>query len=307
MKKIKVIGVPMDLGASRRGVDMGPSAVRIAALGTKLRALGHEVVDFGNIDSHVPESIHYSEEKDNDKTRKYLAEIVGACTKLSKATHAALSEGWMPLVLGGDHSISIGSVAGISKFYREKSKKIGLIWLDAHADINTPETSISGNIHGMPFAHILGYGAKELLNVSSFTPMVEVKNAVLIGIRDLDEAEKQTIKKLGVKAFTMRDIDEMGLRRVMEEAILTASNGTEGFHVSCDVDWVDPADAPGVGTPVNGGATYREAHLAMELIFDSSKMLSLEVTEVNPVLDHSNQTAELAVEMICSAFGKKIL
>ena len=302
MANIKIIGVPMDLGASRRGVDMGPSAMRIARVGPRLKELGHTVTDFGNIEVRIAESLHYGETQS-----KFLPEILATCKSLAEVTYNCLKEGSLPLVLGGDHSIAMGTVAGVSRFYREQSKSIGLIWLDAHGDINTPTTSPSGNIHGMPFAHILGLGSKELLAVSAHTPMVNVSQAVLVGIRDLDQGERETIRSLGVKAFTMRDIDEMGLRKVMEEAIRIASQGTAGIHVSMDVDWLDPSEAPGVGTPSWGGATYREGHLALEMIADTGRMLSMEVTEVNPVLDNANETANLATEIVLSAFGKKIL
>jgi arginase len=302
MAKIKIIGVPMDLGASRRGVDMGPSAMRIARIGPLLEALGHTVVDGGNIEVRIAESMHYGE-----TTHKFLKEIAEACWKLAAETERALQEGTTPLVLGGDHSIAIGTVGGLSRFHRTRGHKMGIIWLDAHGDINTPETSPSGNIHGMPLAHITGLGHPELLRIGGDGVMVDPGRAVLVGVRDLDPGERETIRRHGVRTFTMRDIDEMGLRAVMEEAIGIASDGTAGFHVSLDVDWMDPSDAPGVGTPVWGGATYREGHLAMEMIADAAKMTSLEVVEVNPVLDHQNETALLATDLVLSAFGKKIL
>jgi arginase len=303
MAKIRFIGVPMDLGASRRGVDMGPSALRIARVGQRLQSLGHEVSDFGNVSVKVAETMLEEVASKNH----FLFEIADTCSKLADAVYETFTDGKTPLVVGGDHSIAVGTVAGVNRFFHEKKKKVGLIWLDAHADINTPESSLSGNVHGMPVAHILGRGAPELLRLGATTPMVDPKNIVQIGIRDLDPIEQVHVKESGIRAFTMRHIDEMGLRRVMEEAIAYASDGTEGFHVSMDVDWLDPSEAPGVGTPVHGGATYREGHLAMEMICDSKKMLSLEVTEVNPVLDHENETAIVAMEMILSAFGKKIL
>ncbi len=302
MARVKIIGVPMDLGASRRGVDMGPSALRIARIGPRLADLRHEVVDGGNVAVHIAESQHYGRTE-----RRYLPEIADACWRLSAEVYRALQEGWVPLILGGDHSIAIGSVAGVSRFYRERGERIGLIWLDAHGDINTPETSPSGNIHGMPLAHVVGLGAPELLRIGGEPPMVEPACVALVGVRDLDPGERDIIRATGVRVFTMRDIDERRLRAVMEDAIAIASEGTAGFHVSFDVDWIDPSDAPGVGTPVWGGATYREGHLAMEMIHDSGRMLSAEVVEVNPVLDHENETAVLATEMILSAFGKKIL
>jgi arginase len=302
MARVKIIGVPMDLGASRRGVDMGPSAIRIAKIGPRIAALGHEVQDGGNVAVHIAESVHYGESE-----RKYLPEIAEACRRLAAETYRARQEGFIPLVLGGDHSIAIGSVAGVSRHCRERGERLGLIWLDAHGDINTPETSLSGNIHGMPLAHILGLGAPELLEIGGERPMVDPSRAALVGVRDLDPGEREIIRRTGIKTFTMRDIDERRLRSVMEEAIAIATAGTAGFHVSFDVDWIDPSDAPGVGTPVPGGATYREGHLAMEMIHDTAKMVSIEIVEVNPVLDHENETAALATEMTLSAFGKKIL
>jgi len=302
MSRVKIIGVPMDLGASRRGVDMGPSAMRIARIGPLLEGLGHSVIDAGNVEVRIAESQHYGENE-----RKFLAEIAEACWRLSAETHRAMQEGAIPLVLGGDHSIAIGTVAGIARHFRQRGEALGLIWLDAHGDINTPETSPSGNIHGMPLAHIIGFGTPELLRIGGGGTMVDASRAALVGVRDLDPGERDLIRKSGIRAFTMREIDERGLRAVMQEAIAIASSGTAGFHVSLDVDWIDPSDAPGVGTPVWGGATYREGHLAMEMIADSAGMRSMEVVEVNPVLDHANETAVLATELCLSAFGKKIL
>ncbi len=292
----------MDLGASRRGVDMGPSAIRVARLGPRLEELGHKVIDSGNVQVGVAESIGPGEEK-----ARYLTQIAKTCTQLSKTVYDSFKASNTPLVLGGDHSIAVGTIAGVSRFFQEQEKKIGLIWIDAHADINTPETSLSGNIHGMPLAAVLGHGAHKLVSLAGHIPMVAASQSVLIGIRDLDPAERDMIKKVGLRAFTMREIDEIGLRKVMEEAIRIATQGTVGFHCSMDVDWLDPSVAPGVGTPARGGGTYREGHLAMEMIYDSQKMLSLEVTEVNPVLDHENDTAKAAADMVLSAFGKKIL
>jgi arginase len=292
----------MDLGASRRGVDMGPSAIRIANVGDRLRNIGHQVTDRGNLLVNVREALEAKDGK-----AKYLDEIAEVISDLSAKTYQVLKDGEFPVVLGGDHSIAIGTVAGLTRYYREKSQKVGIIWVDAHADMNTPATTVSGNIHGMPVAHILGVGAKELLSVSDTLPMVDPRNVCLIGIRDVDRAEAENVKKLGVHAYTMRDIDERGIRSVMMEAIDHASSGTVGFHTSFDVDGVDPSFAPGVGTAVPGGITYREAHLIMELIHDSKKMLGLELAEVNPMIDVGNQTANLAVEMILSAFGKTIL
>ena len=209
--------------------------------------------------------------------------------------------------LGGDHSVAVGTVSGVSRFFRERGEKIGLIWLDAHADMNTPESSPSGNVHGMPLACVVGIGPPELTDMFGFQPKVAPENTVIVGLRDVDQVEKPHVRESGVRAFTMRDIDERGLRAVMEDAIRAACAGTAGFHLSLDMDFVDPKDAPGVGTPVRGGATYREAHLAMEMICDSRRMLSMEVVEVNPVIDEVNRTADLAVELVMSGLGKRIL
>lgn len=213
----------------------------------------------------------------------------------------------VPLVLGGDHSVAAGTVAGVAEYYRRENQKIGLIWIDAHTDINTPESSPSGNVHGMPLAATMGLGPAELSNIFDFSPKVRPENCVLVGVRDIDAVEKENVRRAGIGVFTMRDIDERGMRTVMEEALRMAGRGTAGYHVSLDMDWIDPEDAPGVGTPVRGGATYRESHLAMEIIADHGRMLSFEIVEVNPVIDEHNRTADLAVELALSAFGKKIL
>jgi arginase len=301
-KKIRVIGVPLDLGQSRRGVDMGPSAVRVAGLEARLEALGHIVEDGGNVAVAIPE-----QKKEGQANAKYLKEITATCTKHAELVLKTIESGKVPLALGGDHSMAAGTVAGVAEYYRRQSARIGLIWIDAHADINTPESSPSGNVHGMPLAAIVGLGPGELANIFNFSPKVESDNCVLVGVRDIDAIEKQNVRRAGIEVFTMRDIDERGMRTVMEEALRMAGRGTAGYHVSLDMDWVDPEDAPGVGTPVRGGATYREAHLAMEIIADHGRMLSLEIVEVNPVIDEHNRTAELAVELTLSAFGKKIL
>ncbi len=302
MKNISIIGMPMDLGALRRGVDMGPYAIRAAQITHQLKSLGHQVFDEGNIFVPFPENIVETPYLG----AKYLHEISIANKALCEMVYQVLSEGKTPLVLGGDHSLGIGSVAGTSRFFRERNKIMGLIWLDAHADINTPSTSTSYNIHGMPVAHILGLGAKELNSLSGPVPMVDPKNTVLLGVRDVDEAEKANIHQTGVKVFTMQDIDQRGLNAVMEEA-LNHLNHCDCLHVSFDVDWIDPFVAPGVGTPVPGGATYREGHLAMEKLCDTKKVIALDIAEVNPILDHANQTAIMATLMALSLFGKKIV
>jgi arginase len=301
-RKIRVIGVPLDLGQSRRGVDMGPSAVRVAGLEARLEAIGHKVEDAGNVAVAIPE-----QKKEGDAHAKYLKEITVTCSKHADLVLKTLEAGKVPIVLGGDHSVAAGTVAGIAEFYRRQKQKVGLIWIDAHSDINTPNSSPSGNVHGMPLAAIMGLGPPELSNIFNFHPKVNPENCVLVGVRDIDAIEKENIRRAGVEVFTMRDIDERGMRAVMEEALKMASRGTAGYHVSLDMDWVDPEDAPGVGTPVRGGATYREAHLAMEIISDHGGMLSFEIVEVNPVIDERNRTADLAVELAASAFGKKIL
>lgn len=301
-QKIRIIGVPMDLGQSRRGVDMGPSALRVAGLQSRLKQLGHTVEDIGNIPVKQPEEQPYGE-----KRAKYLHEIAETCRDLAEMTEKTLAEGFFPLVLGGDHSIAVGTCSGVSDFYRKQSKKIGYLWLDAHGDMNTPESSPSGNVHGMPLASLIGYGAPELVDLLGFKPKVEPRNVAIVGVRDLDAKERRLVKDSGVHAFTMRDIDERGMREVMSEALRFAMDDTEGIAVSLDMDLIDPADAPGVGTPVRGGITYREAHLAMEMIADSEAMASLEVVEINPVIDLHNKTALLGVEMVLSGLGKKIL
>ena len=301
-KKATIIGVLMDLGADRRGVDMGPSAVRVAGLNERLAILGYEVTDAGNIPVRNPEMMQIA-----DRKLKYLPEIAAACQTLADWVEAALEAGSTPIILGGDHSIAIGSVGGLSAFHHKRNNRVGVIWFDAHGDMNTPDTSPSGNIHGMPFAAILGKGAKELTEISGFAPKVYPEDCVLIGARSVDPEEAVALKASGIRVVTMRELDERGMNAVMDEAMWLASLRTAGFHVTMDMDFVDPDFAPGVGTPVPGGPTYRESHLAMEKVADSGKMLSFELTEVNPVLDVSNRTAELGVQLILSAFGKKIM
>jgi len=301
-EKIRIIGVPMDLGASRRGVDMGPSALRVAGLQSRLKQLGRHVEDVGNI--AVPQA---EEQPYGEKKARYLEEISQTCKSLAEMVRKALDEDMLPLVLGGDHSIAVGTVAGAAAHFHKKGKRIGVIWLDAHGDMNTPESSPSGNVHGMPLASIMGYGPAELTEIAGSKPMVEPRNVALVGTRDLDAKERRFAKESGVHVFTMRDIDERGMREVMAEAIRFATDYTAGIAVSLDMDFVDPADAPGVGTPVRGGVTYREAHLALEMIADSRAMISFELVEINPVIDLHNTTAILGVELILSGLGKKIL
>jgi arginase len=300
--KVAVIGAPLDLGAGRRGVDMGVSAIRFANLGPRLAELGYKVQDLGNVAVEQPERA-----PGGPRNARYLPQIAHSCTRLAESVEKVLARGQMPLVIGGDHSIAIGTVSGLSNHFRRKKKRIGLVWIDAHPDMNTPQTSPSGNVHGMPLACILGIGPRPLTHISGYAPKVDPKNVALIGIRDVDALEKPHVKNSGVRAFTMRDIDERGMRAVVEEALQIVLAGTDGFHVSLDMDAVDPENAPGVGTPVRGGLSYREAHLAMEMIGDSGRMVALEVVEVNPVYDEANRTALLAVELVASAMGKRIL
>jgi arginase len=307
---IAIIGAPMDLGAGRRGVDMGPSAVRLAGLNEKLAALGYGVEDLGNVVVDQPETLPAG-----PSHARYLPQITHTCARLADMVEKAANESRVPLVLGGDHSIAIGTVAGMSRHFRKRGRKLGLIWIDAHADMNTPESSPSGNIHGMPLACCVGLGPSELTQIAGYSPAVEPGSVAIIGLRSVDEIERLNVRGAGVHAFTMRDIDERGMRAVIHEAIHFATHGagggahgeSGGFHLSFDMDAVDPSDAPGVGTPVRGGITYREAHLAMELVCDSGLMASMEVVEVNPVIDEANRTALLAVELVMSAMGKRIL
>ncbi len=300
--QIAIIGAPMDLGAGRRGVDMGPSALRLAGLNEKLASIGYEIQDLGNIVVDQPENQH-----PGPANARYLAQIAHSCSRLASMVEQAAAEKRVPLVLGGDHSVAVGTVTGMSQHFRKQGQKMGLIWIDAHADMNTPESSPSGNVHGMPLACIIGLGPEELVCLGGYRPKVEPSNVSIVGLRSVDEIERLNVRDTGVHAFTMRDIDERGLRSVMQEAIDHASSGTAGLHLSFDMDAVDPQEAPGVGTPVRGGITYREAHLAMEIVCDSGKMASMELVEVNPVIDEVNRTALLAVELVMSAMGKRIL
>ncbi len=300
--KIRILGVPLDLGQRRRGVDMGPSAVRAAGLNVALEGLGHQVEDAGNINVKIAETQHFG-----DTRARYLNEIAETCQEVAHRIYQTIESGCFPLSLGGDHSIAIGTQAGVAKFYRDRKKPIGCVWIDAHADMNTPETTPSGNVHGMPFAASLGYGPEALTNIFGYAPKLRAKSCVLIGVRNLDARERRLVRNSGIHAFTMRDIDELGMRAVMEKSLAFATQGTAGFVVSFDMDVVDPSEAPGVGTPVRGGITYREGHLAMEMIADSRKMLALELVEINPIIDIHNKTAILGVGLASSALGKKIL
>ncbi len=281
---------------------MGPSALRVAGVEERLLQLGHEVEDRGDLPVKIPET-----QSPGDPRLKYLGEIMEVVSGLRDAVDRALEDGATPVILGGDHSVAMGTIAGLARHFQRRKQKIGLVWFDAHADANTAETSPSGNIHGMPLAAVLGLGAPSLVNLAGFSPMVDGARAALVGIRDVDQAERANVKASGIGAFTMRDIDERGMRTVMEQAIMRATAGTAGFHVSFDLYGVDPEHAPGLGTPAPGGLSYREAHLAMEMLADTGKVLSAELVEVNPVLDHQNVTARLGVELLTSLLGKKIL
>ncbi len=298
MKKLKIIGAPSDLGQGRRGVDMGPSAIRYAGLKEKLQGLGYDVEDLGNVSVPTPEMHKVKNEK-----LKYLDEVTKVCNSLQEVVSGVMREGHLPIILGGDHSISIGSVAGVAS----ECKSFGVIWFDAHGDMNTEETTPSGNIHGMPLAVNLGLGHDTLVKIGGFSPKVKPENVVLVGIRSIDENEAKLIRETGVKCYTMPEIDRRGMGPVMEEAIKIAANGTEGIHLSLDLDALDPTFAPGVGTPVNGGVTYREGHLAMEILAAANKLISVDVVEVNPILDTHNQTGNMAVELVESLFGKTVM
>jgi arginase len=303
VKSVHIIGVPLDLGGGRRGVDMGPSAFRIAGLGEQLAALGYSVVDKGDLPTPIPET-----QELRDEHKKYIREIAKVCQKLYQTALGSFDEGAMPVVLGGDHSLGAGSVAAAAEWGRKsKQLPIGLLWVDAHGDMNTPATSLSGNVHGMPLAALLGPEPAELSKIGTFAPKVLAEHTVLVGIRNLDEREKEAVRDSGVHVFTMKDIDRQGIASIVEEAVKLAGSGTAGIHVSFDMDVCDPQIAPGVGTPVKGGLDYREAHMVMEIVADSGLLTSLDLVEVNPTLDVRNATAQLGTELALSALGMKIL
>jgi len=301
-RTIHIIGVPLDLGGGRRGVDMGPSALRIAGLGERIASLGYSVVDDGDLEVPIPETRH-----SGDPHKKYVADIASVCRNLYESARGVLDEGGLPLVLGGDHSLGAGSVAATAAWAQAQSRKIGLIWVDAHGDMNTPSSSTSGNVHGMPLAALLGAEPAELATIGGFRPKVDPERTVLIGLRNLDDRERERVREAGIHVFTMKDIDRSGIAEVMERAIELASRDTLGVHVSFDLDACDPSVAPGVGTPVKGGLDYREAHMVMEMLADSGTLAALDLVEVNPTLDVRNSTAELGTELALSALGMKIL
>lgn len=302
MKPVHIIGVPLDLGAGRRGVDMGPSALRIAGLGERLTALGYDVRDRGDLPTPVAET-----KPRGNEHKKYIREISQVCRLVYETSLSALADGAIPLVLGGDHSVAAGSVAAAAAHAKGRQEKLGLIWVDAHGDMNTPVTTTSGNVHGMPLAALLGPEPAELSAIAGFSPTVDPSKTVLLGARNLDPGEKQRILDSGIHVLTMNDIDREGLATIAGRAIDLAGDSTLGIHVSFDLDACDPAIAPGVGTAVMGGLSYRETHMLMELVAESGKMTSLDLVEVNPILDTQNTTAELGVELALSALGKTIL
>jgi arginase len=301
MRAVHIIGVPLDLGGNRRGTDMGPSAFRIAGIAEQIARLGITVGDKGDVQTPIPEEKGFG-----DARKKYVKDIQRVCQKLYQTCLASFGDGAMPIVLGGDHSLGAGSVAAAATHVKKSGKPLGLIWIDAHADMNNPASSESGNVHGMPLAALLGAEPAEL-HVSPFTPAVLARHTVLVGVRNLDEVEKKIVRTSKVNVFTMKDIDNLGITEVMARAIAIATKGTAGFHVSYDLDVCDPTVAPGVGTPVRGGLSYREAHVVMEMVAESGKLTSLDLVEVNPTLDIRNTTAELGTELALSALGKSIL
>jgi arginase len=301
--RVHIIGVPLDLGGGRRGVDMGPSAFRTAGLGERIAALGYTVLDRGNVMVPVRETIDIAHEH-----KKYVEEIAVVCRQLHETALASFDDGAMPIVLGGDHSLGAGSVAAAAAWGRQTAQlPIGLLWVDAHGDMNTPDTSPSGNVHGMPLAALLGPEPRELAAIGGSAPAVRPEHTVLIGVRNLDAREKELVRTSGVHVFTMKDIDRLGIASVVEQAVALATRGTAGVHVSFDMDVCDPDIAPGVGTPVKGGLDYREAHMVMEIVADSRRLTSLDIVEVNPTLDVRNRTAELGTELVLSALGQSIL
>ena len=299
---IELLGVPMDLGSGRRGVDMGPSALRIAGVASALAARGHRVIDGGDLDIKNMEEIPIG-----NRHARYMGEIARASGLLSKAVERIIERRRFPLILGGDHSIAIGTISGVAAHCRKKKKRLGLLWVDAHSDIHVPKTSPSGNIHGMPLAALFGLGPKELSGVGGPGSKLDSSRVALVGIRSLEDGERKHLAELGIRVYTMSEIDRDGIHAVMSDALARVTDGTDCLHVSFDLDAVDPTLAPGVGTPVKGGLDYREAHTIMELIAASKRMTSLEVVEVNPILDERNRSAVLAVELLESAFGKRIL
>jgi len=297
-KQISVIGVPMDLGQMRRGVDMGPSAIRYAGMTERLEKLKYDIEDLGDIDIPLPPQTG-SEKLDNLRN---LNEISEGSQSLAEEVDKVVELGRFPLVLGGDHSIAMGTLAGIAKHY----ENLGVIWYDAHGDLNTADSSPSGNIHGMPLAVSLGIGHEKLTSIHGYEPKIKPENVVIVGARSLDEGERDLIKEHGIKVYTMHEVDRMGMTKVMEESVEYLKGRTDGVHLSLDLDGLDPHEAPGVGTPVIGGLSYRESHLAMEMLYQSEMITSAEFVEVNPILDEKNKTASVAVGLMGSLFGESL-
>ncbi|OEF63507.1 arginase [Enterovibrio norvegicus] len=302
-KSIQIIGVPLDLGASRRGTDGGPSAVRIAGLGEQLKKMGYRISQ--EVDVTVPSM--ESRPTETGSTMRFRSEILQVCRDLALVTRDALTKGHVPLIVGGDHSIAMGSISGIADYYQQQNQNIGLVWFDAHADMNIPGISPSGNVHGMPLSHLMGYGDKDFTGILSANPKIKPENVALVGVRDIDDKEKELIRESGVHLFSMRDIDEMGMNKVSDEIINIVTKDTVGFHVSFDVDGCDPEVIPGSGTLVPGGVTYREAHLLLEKCAETNLITSLDLVELNPFLDKGNISAERAVSLILSAFGQSVI
>lgn len=302
MTPIHIIGVPLDLGAGRRGVDMGPSAMRIANVGERISALGRTVMDRGDLSAPIREMC-----RPGDPARKYIEDIESVCRSLFDTALAAHRDGAIPVVLGGDHSLAAGSAVATAARARDDGERIGLLWVDAHGDMNTPGISTSGNVHGMALSALLGGQPSELSGFGPAGPAVKAEHTVLVGVRNLDPAERNLVLESGIHVYTMKDVDQLGMARVAERALDLAGSGTAGVHVSFDLDVCDPGIAPGVGTPVKGGLSYREAHLLMEKVADSGLLRALDLVELNPILDMGNATAELGVELLLSALGRGIL
>jgi arginase len=301
-KTVRIIGVPMDLGASRRGTDTGPSAMRIAGLGAAIKRMGYTLAREEDIFVPAMETRPLEDSK-----ARYKPQILSVCTELAGRVKELMDDSEFPLVIGGDHSIAMGTVAGAAAHYRDRGEEMGLIWFDAHGDMNIPGVSPSGNIHGMPLAHLLGRGDPDLAGILGFSPKLNPDKVVLIGIRDIDAGERKIINESGIHVFTMRDIDEHGMAKVARRTLEIVTSGTAGFHMSFDVDGCDPSVIPGSGTLVPGGVRYREAHLLLEYCADSRQLTSMEVVELNPFVDHRNVSAERTLRLITSALGKSIL
>jgi arginase len=298
---IDLIGVPLDLGAGRRGVDMGPSAFRLTGLAERLAAFGHVVTDLGDIRGPIPEGVD-----PGDPRQRFVGEIALACRTLAEMTAASVAAGRLPITLGGDHSLAAGSIPGVARALRARGEELAVLWVDAHADMNTPETSPSGNVHGMPLAAVLGIGPPALAAIGGGTA-IRPEHVALVGLRNLDEHEKSFVRQSGVRAYTMTEIDRRGMGPILDEVLAALTRSTGGLHVSLDLDSLDPDVMPGVGTPVRGGLSYREAHLLCEMVAECGRLVALDVAELNPILDVRNRSAEVGAELILSALGQRIV